>query len=154
MKVRVALAAAVVSVCSLAAVVQQSQDEQTVWQLEHSYWEYVKAQDLASYKTLWHDNFVGWPSFSQQPVRKEHIGDWMTSYGARELHLKSYTLTPAASQATDNLVVVHYRINMVWAEKNGAEKPEALRITHTWLRGDRGWQIISGMSMRETDREK
>lgn len=145
--------AAVLFVVALAAFAQQSADEEAVWKLEHSYWEYVKAQDLAHYKSLWHDNFVGWPSFSPEPVRKDHVGDWITGYATKGLHLKSYSLKPAASQATGNLVVVHYWAVPVWVDKNGVEKSETVRITHTWLRGDKGWQIISGMSMRQPKSE-
>jgi ketosteroid isomerase-like protein len=142
--------AAVLTLVALTGFAQQSADEQAVWKLEHSYWEYVKAQDVASYKSLWHENFVGWPSFSPQPLRKDHVADWMISYQTKGLRLKSYSLTPAASQATGQLVVVFYQITTEWTGPNASEQSEALRIMHTWLRGDNGWQIISGMSMRET----
>jgi ketosteroid isomerase-like protein len=151
--IRACSAAVILLLCALTAFAQQSADEEAVWKLEHSYWEFVKAQDLTSYKFLWHENFVGWPSYSSQPVRKDHIADWMTSYSAKGLHLKSYALEPAASQATGQLVVVHYRVTTVWT-KDGSEQPETLRITHTWLRGEKGWQIINGMSAREPQAQK
>ncbi|HLZ41206.1 MAG TPA: nuclear transport factor 2 family protein [Candidatus Sulfotelmatobacter sp.] len=150
MKSNRALLAAVLTLCALTCFAQPSANEDAVWKLEHSYWEFVKAQDVAGYKSLWHENFVGWPSFSPQPVRKEHVADWMTSYQAKGLRLKSYSLNPAASQATGHLVVVFYRIATVWTGPNGSETSETVRAMHTWLRGDNGWQIISGMSMRET----
>lgn len=132
-----------------AAFAQQSADEQAVWKLEHSYWEYVKAQDVAKYKELWHDNFLGWPSFSTHPMRKDHIADWLTSYGTRGLSLKNYSLQPEGSRATGQLVVVHYLITTVWSKNGDAEQTEIRRITHTWLHGDKGWQIIGGMSAAE-----
>jgi ketosteroid isomerase-like protein len=131
---------------AFACYAQQSADEQAVWKLEHSYWEYVKAQDVEKYKDLWHDNFLGWPSYSAQPVRKDHIPDWFKSYNTRGLSLKSYDLKLAGSQETGNLVVVHYLVTAVWMKKDGSEQTETRRISHTWLRGDKGWQIISGMS--------
>jgi ketosteroid isomerase-like protein len=141
--------AAVLTLVALTALAQQSADEQAVWKLEHSYWEFVKAQDIAGYKALWHENFVGWPSFSPQPLRKDHVADWMTSYQAKGLRLKSYSLKPAASQATGQLVVVYYQITTEWTGPNAPETSETLRAMHTWLRGDKGWQIISGMSERD-----
>ena len=141
--------AAVLALVALTGFAQQSADEEAVWKLEHSYWEYVKAQDVAGYKALWHENFVGWPSFSPQPLRKDHVADWMTNYQAKGLRLKSYSLKPAASQVTGQLAVVYYRITTEWTGPNGAETSETIRAMHTWLRGDKGWQIISGMSMRE-----
>ena len=150
MKSNRAWLSAVLTLVALTGFAQQSADEQAVWKLEHSYWEHVKAQDVASYKSLWHENFMGWPSFSPQPLRKDHVADWMISYQAKGLRLKSYSLTPAASQATGQSVVVFYQITTEWTGPNASEQSEALRVMHTWLRGDNGWQIISGMSMRET----
>ena len=149
MKSNRAWLAAVLTLFALTGFAQQSADEQAVWKLEHSYWEYVKDQDVAGYKALWHENFVGWPSFSPQPLRKDHVADWMISYQAKGLRLKSYSLKPAASQATGQLVVVCYRITTEWTGPNGLETSETLRVMHTWLRGDKGWQIISGMSERD-----
>lgn len=140
---------AILLALSAVAAAQQSAEEQAVWKLEHSYWEYVKAQDLASYRALWHDDFVGWPSSSAAPVRKDHIGDWINRYAAKGLSLKSCTLKPAASQKSGQLVVVHYWVSMAWTGNGNSEQPESIRVMHTWLRGEKGWQIISGMSMRE-----
>jgi hypothetical protein len=129
---------------------QQSAEEQAVWKLEHSYWEDVKALDLNSYRNLWHPNFVGWPMVSSQPQRKDHITDWITAYTAKGLHLKSYTLEPAASQMTGNVIVVHYWLTYLWTDKNDSGEPHTMRITHTWIRADKTWQIIGGMSAAET----
>ena len=52
---------------------ESSPDEQTLWDLEHAYWHYVENNDLAAYSNLWHKDFLGWPSVSAAPVRKDHI---------------------------------------------------------------------------------
>ena len=127
-----------------------SANEKAVWKLEHSYWEYVKAADLERYRSLWHPNFVGWPSSSATPARKDHITDWITKYQKKGLHLESYTLEPAASQATANVVVTHYWIADRWVDKNGVGQAKPSRITHTWIRTPAGWQIIGGMSAAVT----
>lgn len=136
--------------CAMSAFTQQSAEEQAVWRLEHSYWEYVKAQDVALYKGLWHENFLGWPSFSAKPVRKDHVADWLIRYDANGLRLESYDLKPAGTQSTGNLVVVHYLITTVWTKKDSSKQTETGRIMHTWLHDERGWQIISGMSATES----
>ena len=133
------------SVCPVFAE-GQSVNEKAVWKLEHSYWEYVKAGDLERYRSLWHPNFVGWPSSSAKPARKNHITDWIIKYQKKGLHLQSYYLKPAASQATENVVVTHYWITDRWVDKNGVGKAQPSRITHTWIRTSGGWQIIGGMS--------
>lgn len=125
---------------------KRSANEEAVWKLEHSYWEYVKALDLEHYKTLWHPSFVGWPYSSATPARKDRITDWITGYTKKGLRLESLTLEPAASQATENVVVTHYWITDRWVDKKGVGKTETSRITHTWIRIPDGWQIIGGMS--------
>ncbi len=140
--------------CALTSFAQQSADEKSVWNLEHSYWEYVKALDLKSYRDLWHTNFVGWPSVSAQPVRKDHITDWITANTSKGLHLKSYNLEPASSQETGNIVVDYYWLTMVWADKDGHGDPRTIRVTHTWIKDDQGWRIVGGMSAAELEARK
>ncbi|MGE5346652.1 MAG: nuclear transport factor 2 family protein [Acidithiobacillales bacterium] len=132
---------------ALSSAGQQSADEQAVWKLESAYWDYVKAVDLDGYRTLWHQNFVGWPSSSSQPARKAHITDWITAYTEKGFRLKWYSIEPAASQATENIVITHYWLTEFWADKAGqGEPPETVRITHTWIKTAAGWQILGGMS--------
>jgi ketosteroid isomerase-like protein len=127
---------------------QQSDNEKAVWKLETSYWEYVKANDLDNYRDLWHPNFVGWPASSAQPARKDHITDWITVYNDNGSRMQWFTLQPAASQATENIVVTHYWVTAFWVDKAGQGEPSTSRITHTWIKTPSGWQIISGMSAR------
>jgi ketosteroid isomerase-like protein len=124
-----------------------SADEEKVWSLEKAYWEYVKGNDLQTYRTLWHADFLGWPNMNPEPVRKDHITDWITTHTSKGQTVKSYDLERLTTQVTDNLATVTYRVRLTWADKNGAGKPATLRIIHTWLRTASGtWQIISGMS--------
>jgi len=146
--------AAVPFLCALCCFAQQSANEEAVWKLEHSYWEDVKALDLASYRELWHPNFVGWPSVSPQPLGKDHITDWITANTEKGLHLDSYTLKPGASRTTDNLVVVHYWVTSVWQDKDHRGEAHTLRVTHTWIKVGKGWQIIAGMSSPEPEASK
>lgn len=146
MKMSQACLALLLMLRTSATLAQQSAGEIAVWKLEHSYWDDVKALDLTSYRALWHADFVGWPSVSPNPLRKDHITDWIDLYTTKGLHLKSYSLQPAASNATGNIVVTYYWITNVWADKSGSPNPETSRITHTWIKTPEGWQIIDGMS--------
>ena len=139
---------ALVGFCmALSAFAQQSANEQAVWKLEADYWKFVKAVDLEGYRGLWHGNFVGWPSSSAQPARKDHITDWITGLTAKGLRLHWYSIEPAASQATENIVITHYWVTAFWSDAKGnGDPPETNRITHTWIRTPTGWQILGGMS--------
>ena len=145
----------VLALCLSASAVlaKPTPNEQAVWKLENSYWEYVKTNDLEGYRSLWHPNFVGWPSVSAAPAHKDHITDWITDNTSKGRSLESYKLEQAASQATDNVVVTHYWITMKWVDQTGAGKENTTRICHTWIKTPGGWQIIGGMSCPALDRK-
>ena len=138
----------------MAVAAQQTASEQSVWKLEHSYWEYVKANNIESYRALWHPNFVGWPSVSAEPQRKNHITDWITQRTDQGLRLKAFELKPASSQSTGDLVITHYWLTAVWTGKSGDQPSSTSRITHTWVRVGKSWQIIGGMSSPEPHTRK
>ncbi len=132
---------------SVLSSAQSSADAEAVWSLENAYWHYVQANDLEKYRTLWHADFLGWPSVSPEPLRKSHITEWITAHTKNGESLKSYDLERLTIQVTGNLATVTYRVRFTWSEKNGTDHPSTVRIIHTWLRTDGGnWQILSGMS--------
>ena len=128
----------------------QSKEEQEAWKLEADYWKYVQAADLEKYKQLWHPNFVGWPSVSAVPKRKDQITDWITEHTKNNEHLQWYHIEQAASQKTENVVVTHYWITQFWVDKEGNGEPSTARITHTWIKTATSWQIVGGMSAPST----
>jgi ketosteroid isomerase-like protein len=128
-----------------------SGDEQTLWNLEHAYWQYVEKNDLAAYSNLWHKDFLGWPSVSSAPVRKDHIIDWITSQTSKGLAFKAGELKPAEIQVTGDVAFTCYWITLSWVDKDGKGAPRTFRITHAWLRSGKDWQIIGGMSMPEPE---
>jgi ketosteroid isomerase-like protein len=132
---------------SAEAPSRTSKDEQTLWGLEHAYWRYVQDNDLSAYRALWHQNFLGWPSVSAAPVRKQHITDWITSETSKGLAFKVIEFKPAEIRVTGNLAVACYWITYEWVAKGGTGAKHTLRITHTWIKSGNAWQIIGGMSM-------
>jgi ketosteroid isomerase-like protein len=149
----IALIALLASALSSNATVssQGSKDEQTIWDLEHSYWRYVESNDLAAYSNLWHTNFLGWPSVSTAPVRKDHITDWITSETGKGSSFKTHQFKPAALQITGDVAMACYWITFSWLDKNGKGPTHTVRITHAWVRTGDSWQIIGGMSMPEPE---
>ena len=126
---------------------QAAADEKEIWSLEDTYWRYVQTNDLERYRTLWHSDFLGWPLSSPEPVRKEHITDWITAHTSIGETLKSYDLERLVAQATGDYVTVTYRVRMTWVNKDGVDKPSSLRVIHTWIHNaGHKWQIISGMA--------
>lgn len=127
----------------------RSTDEAKIWSLERDYWEYVKANDLEKYRALWHEDFVGWPSISPEPVRKDQITEWITTNTSKGLKLQSYAIEQRAIKLTGNVAIDHYRVTTTWAKNDSGEgaKSSTTRITHTWIRATDGtWNILGGMS--------
>ena len=145
-RIATCISAVVLSSSTLLATAQ-SPDADKVWALEKAYWHYVQTGDLDSYRSLWHSDFLGWPSTSPEPLRKKHITDWIAAYKNNGETLKSYDLEQLKIQVTGNVTTTTYRIHGIWANKSGTDHTLVARIIHTWLRDSAGsWQIISGMS--------
>lgn len=146
----IALTAVTFAAEPIASSVEDSpgKAEQETWNLENAYWDYVKANDLEKYRALWHDDFVGWPSVSSEPVRKDHITDWITSNTSKGLKLKSYEIERRAIKVTGDIAIDYYRIRANWTKGDTGEaaRTDAVRITHTWIRNGNTWQILGGMS--------
>jgi ketosteroid isomerase-like protein len=131
---------------------ESSGDERALWDLERAYWRYVENNDLAAYSDLCHKNFVGWPSVSSSPVRKDHITDWITSQTAKGLAFKTGEFKPAAIQVTGDVAFACYWITFRWVNSDGKGEAHTFRITHAWLRAGKDWRIIGGMSMPESEK--
>ena len=143
---RIVILSFVAFCAAMPALSQQSDNEKAVWKLESSYWDDVKALDLDSYRALWHENFVGWPYSSSQPARKDHITDWIKAHTDKGETVAWFELKPADSRATENLVVTEYWLTAIWADKAGHGEPFTERVTHTWIKTEKGWKILGGMS--------
>jgi ketosteroid isomerase-like protein len=127
-----------------------SDDEHALWRLEHSYWDRVQANDLNSYLALWHKDFLGWPSVSAAPVRKDRITDWITAQTSKGLTFKNVDFKPAAMQVTGDVGEAYYWVTFNWVNRDGVGATMTLRVTHTWVREGKDWHIIGGMSMPES----
>jgi ketosteroid isomerase-like protein len=134
-----------------ASPAEASGDEQTLWDLEHAYWRYVENNDLKAYSDLWHKNFLGWPSVSSTPVRKDHITDWITSQTSKGLVFKAGEFKPAGIQVTGDVAFTCYWVTLTWLDTHGYGEGHTFRITHAWLRDGKDWRIIGGMSMPEAE---
>ncbi|MEO8505505.1 MAG: nuclear transport factor 2 family protein [Acidobacteriota bacterium] len=129
-----------------AALPPDSKSVEQVWQREAEYWRSVKAGDVDSYVSLWHDKFIGWPCGEDHPMRKASIGDWVRK--VRDKHIAvSLDLTHEGAEDFGNIVVDHYRFTRVDTYPDGKVegKGKVLKITHTWMKSGDTWLIIGGM---------
>lgn len=135
----------VLAAAAAAQSKEMSAAEKEVWQLEEKYWEFAQAYDLQSYRALWHEGFVGWPRSEAVPVGKSKIGGWLERRKNAGQSLR-YKLQREAVRQIEGAVVAHYRVAVEWVAKDGKAESENSRITHTWMKVDGRWKIITGMS--------
>lgn len=129
-----------------ASAATREQRIREVWALEDDYWRYVKAGDVESYVKLWHEKFIGWPCGRDHPMGKAKIGDWVREVRDKKIAV-SYDLTREGAEDFGSVVVVHYRVTRVDTYPDGRVEGRGResKITHTWMRVGRTWQIVGGM---------
>ena len=117
------------------------------WQMEEQYWKYVEQSDTVSYKKLWHNDFIGYPSFGDGTSNKSKIASWIPELH-QDLSLKfSYKLYKKAVNAIDDVVIVFYDADEIWMDKNNiVVRKETLKLTHTWKKYGDTWLILGGMA--------
>ena len=131
------------SASTRASSLKLSTSEQAVWDQEQNYWRLLKADNRQGYLDLWDDRFVGWPRFENTPIHKDKITNFMS-----DIKVLDYKLEPLSVQEFGaDIVITLYRATVRSAARNGGnESTRASRLTHTWMRTEKGWKIIGGMS--------
>lgn len=121
------------------------QMENEVWQMEQQYWKYVENDDTVSYKTLWHENFIGYPR--NDVADKSHIAGWITDFVKDKNRKYSFELHKKAVNAIDDVVMTFYDVDKIITDnENKLISKETRKITHTWKKYGKTWLIIGGMA--------
>ena len=117
-----------------------------VWQRELQYWQYVKNNDTVGYRTLWHDDFVGYPD-SEKLTGKAKIANWITEAHNAKGRRYDFSLDKKMVNAFGDVVITFYDETDIWKnDKNELVLEEVYKITHTWKKFGDKWLIIGGMS--------
>ncbi len=118
-----------------------------VWKLEEAYYRYAKNNDPQSYLSLFSDKVVGWPAMDPRPKGKDAVSQWIGKVHSNPEENWQYELQRLAIQSFGDVVVVHYRLRDYFVSAQSGEeiRSEYYRISHTWLRREGKWQLISGM---------
>jgi hypothetical protein len=124
--------------------------ENQVWQMEEQYWDYVKRIDTSAYKKLWHDEFVGYPSFGDGVSNKSKIAVWIPELHRDSSLTFSYKLHKKAVNAIEDVVIVFYDADEIWTDKeNKIVRKETYKLTHTWKKHNDNWVILGGMAAKK-----
>lgn len=123
----------------------QTQDEQTIWSLEEAYFAHYAKGETEALESLWHSDFVGWPSESLEPVQRSSASQSVRDFLARA-QIVSFTLRPMAIAIRGEVAITHYFLDLRLEDVDGGIAESSVRITHTWLREDGLWKVFGGMS--------
>jgi hypothetical protein len=115
-------------------------DVAAVWALEGRYWSSVQARDDAAYRSLFHEEFIGWPCGQDTPRPKSWI-----AVGTLKMGPSSPVLDERSATGSRDFVVVYYRATDQAPQPDGSLKPRVRSFTHTWVRMGASWQVIGGM---------
>ena len=116
-----------------------------VWQKELQYWHFVKNNDTSAYRTLWHDNFVGYPE-AERLTRKDKISNLITDAYNTKGRRNEFLLAKEMVNPFGDVVITFYDETDIWKnDKNEVVLEEVFKITHTWKRFGDTWLIIGGM---------
>ena len=122
-----------------------SSQEEKIWKLENKYFESWKQEDIEGIISIYHDNFVGWPTSSDLPAGKESARTFAEGT-LDQLEIIEFAIDPQAIKITGNLAVVHHFFSWSARDAEGKLIKYRQRVTHTWLNEDGVWKIIGGMS--------
>lgn len=118
--------------------------ENELWRLEESYMLNYMRKDIEAISKFWHEKFVGWPTWAEKPLDKEHaISILQQSENSRT---RSFKIRPQKIVLIDSLAVIHYLIDIEQENRETERIESTFRIIHTWLKQNGKWKILSGMS--------
>jgi ketosteroid isomerase-like protein len=88
-----------------------SKKQQEVWNREEAYWTAVRSRNADAYIALWREDFVGWPYFDHDPIRKSDLGkDPFPLARNAENTTETRDVTRKAVQLFGDTAVVHYLV--------------------------------------------
>jgi len=132
-------AAAVLVVSGSVACADVSPQSAAVWAQERAYWRATVELDNATYQSLWHHAFVGWPCDEKAPV------SGLPPRIVRDHVKRSYVMDGQNVAEQPGLVSTFYHVREKDEQTNGKVELSDYDITHTWVHTRQGWKIISGM---------
>jgi ketosteroid isomerase-like protein len=124
-----------------------SHSEQELWNLEKKYMTLLKEGDVQGLSEYWHEDFIGWPSHSANPLDPV---EGRVSLGALlgSIKITSFTFFPKAIRVVNNIAIVHYQVEFEVQPVEGDKENNSYRVIHTWLKDEDKWSIIGGMSSK------
>jgi len=122
--------------------------EDEVWHMEELYSLYAKNNDTISFKTLWHDDFIGYGGDNLSI--KSKVGSWIPELHKDPNQIYSYELHKKAVNVIGDIVMVFYDADDIWTNQTTNEiRKDTYKMTHTWKKYGDKWLILGGMACQK-----
>lgn len=119
--------------------------EREIWALEEQYMAMLSKKDLKGLSRLWHEDFIGWPSHSAEPVDRAAAEASLEDL-FQSLDIVDSQIRRQAMYCNADLAVAYYTVIFQVRMEDGELSSAAYRITHVWTMDDGAWQLVGGMS--------
>ena len=119
--------------------------ESELWQRERAYHRQLQEEDLVALADFWHHQGVAWPSHAAEPLATS-AGRMSLSKLLESVRIVSFDIRPLMIRVIGEVAVVHYRLDWEIEDADGSRSTACYRITHTWLKENGQWRILTGMS--------
>jgi hypothetical protein len=131
---------------SSARAQQKSPAESDAWAAVERGWEALRAEDVDSFMTTLHPEFLGWNMSRPTPfdfaAERSSTLAFLTEYD-----WVSYEIEPVAIRVVDDHAIVHYRYREVVRSATAATRHEEKgRATQVLKRHQRRWKTLTIMS--------
>jgi len=135
--------------CAQVVDSEWSEAEQEIWALEERYMTAFKDGDVAGLNAFLHADFLGWPSYSSDPVARAPALESVSALH-ESLVIRTVEIRPRAIHVSGKIALVHYLVVLETEEGDGGTAAISARITHTWVEENGRWRILGGMSADKT----
>lgn len=96
--------------------------------------------------SLLHERFLGWPAVDSLIVDKDGLIEFITKEDAGIEYCDFKFEDPFDVQVIGDTAINHYRIRFMGKNLDGSEIDETIHVTHTWIKEDSQWKLLSGMA--------
>lgn len=122
-----------------------SPTEREIWALEEQYMTMLSKKDLEGLSQLWHEDFIGWPSHSAEPVDRSTAQASLEDLFHR-LDIVGSAIRPRAMYRSTDMAEAYYTVIFQVRSVDGTLAAAAYRIVHVWIKDHGGWKVVGGMS--------
>ena len=125
--------------------------EKEIWALEQAWYTHHCEGTPEKAYALLHDQFLGWPAVESSVVDKDGLIAFIEEEEA-EVDFCDFELDPSAVRVMGDTAINHYSVRFMGKNLDGSAIEETLHVSHTWVKQDTQWRLLSGIAYAVTNR--